>query len=121
MNIGKKSIKPYVLHPKPYTHHPKPYTLHLTSDTLFLRMFFLATFWQKIISADQWLFEKINTGLANPVFDVVMPFLRSPANWAPLYLFLLVFMLLNFKAKGAWWGLFPGNGCPYRYDRHLCI
>jgi undecaprenyl-diphosphatase len=27
-------------------------------------------------------------------------------NWAPLYLFLAVFVLLNFKEKGAWWILF---------------
>lgn len=62
--------------------------------------------WQTINQWDQWLFEKINHGLANPFFDVLMPFLRNSSNWAPLYLFLLVFILLNFKARGAWWCIF---------------
>jgi undecaprenyl-diphosphatase len=35
-----------------------------------------------------------------------MPFLRNSINWAPLYLFLLVFVLLNFKIRGLWWVVF---------------
>jgi undecaprenyl-diphosphatase len=35
-----------------------------------------------------------------------MPFLRNAVNWAPLYLFLFVFVLVNFKLKGLWWILF---------------
>ncbi len=65
-----------------------------------------STFWQKLVEADQWLFIKINSGLANPVFDEVMPFLRNSTHWMPLYLFLIVFALLNFRARGAWWLLF---------------
>jgi undecaprenyl-diphosphatase len=61
---------------------------------------------QKIIEWDQWLFIQINNKTANPLFDGLMPFIRSGANWAPLYLFLAVFMLINFKGKGAWWILF---------------
>lgn len=63
-------------------------------------------FWQSINGLDQQLFEKINTDWTNPFFDSVMPFVRNPLNWAPLYLFVLVFVLLNFKKKGAWWILF---------------
>lgn len=55
---------------------------------------------------DQWLFRQINSGLTNPVFDQLMPFLRNGTHWAPLYLFLGVFVLINFRNKGGWWILF---------------
>ena len=61
---------------------------------------------QRLEEFDQWLFIKINTGLANPFLDSVMPFMRYPLNWAPLYVFLAAFALINFKSKGAWWILF---------------
>lgn len=64
------------------------------------------TFWQKLEQWDQWLFIKLNSELTNPVFDIVMPFMRNGMNWAPLYLFLGVFVLVNFKSKGVWWILF---------------
>jgi undecaprenyl-diphosphatase len=71
-------------------------------------MFFLlrSGFLGQLEKLDQWLFIRINTDLANPFFDALMPFMRYAYNWAPLYLFLAVFALLNFKAKGAWWVLF---------------
>ncbi len=55
---------------------------------------------------DQWLFILINNDLTNSFFDELMPAMRYPMNWAPLYLFLGVFALLNYKGKGAWWILF---------------
>ena len=68
-------------------------------------MFFLLllSIWQKLEQWDQWLFIKINNDFTNPFLDSLMPFMRYPLNWAPLYLFLGVFALLNYKAKGAWW------------------
>jgi membrane-associated phospholipid phosphatase len=69
-------------------------------------IFLAANFWQKIISWDQQLFEKINTDWTNPALDALMPFVRNPLNWAPLYLFLFVFVVLNFKMKGLWWAVF---------------
>src|SRR3569832_1058985 len=70
-------------------------------------MYFLAeNFWDKLVKLDQWLFVKINSDWSNPVFDAVMPFFRNPGNWAPLYLFMLVFILLNFKTRGVWWIVF---------------
>jgi membrane-associated phospholipid phosphatase len=69
-------------------------------------MYFSAiNFWQKIVQLDQSLFEKINGDWANPFFDAVMPFLRNSLSWVPLYLFLLVFVLMNFKVKGIWWAV----------------
>lgn len=62
-----------------------------------------SSFWQIILKWDRYLFEKINGQWANPFFDAVMPFMRTSLNWAPLYLFLLVLVLHNFKAKGLPW------------------
>lgn len=63
------------------------------------------TFWQQLVQWDQQLFEKINSDWSNPVFDAIMPLLRNSLTWIPLYTFLLVFMLLNFKVKGIWWAV----------------
>ncbi len=68
--------------------------------------FFYLSILQELEKLDQWLFILINTGLANPVFDSLMPFMRYPLNWAPLYLFLAAFAIINYKSKGAWWILF---------------
>jgi undecaprenyl-diphosphatase len=35
-----------------------------------------------------------------------MPFVRTGSNWGPLYLFLGIFVLLNFRGRGGWWILF---------------
>jgi membrane-associated phospholipid phosphatase len=51
-----------------------------------------------------WYF--LNTVWNHPVLDAVIPYLRNPWTWAPLYLFLLVFMLMNFGRRGLVWCLF---------------
>ncbi|MDZ4796056.1 MAG: phosphatase PAP2 family protein [Bacteroidota bacterium] len=63
------------------------------------------TFWQRLLQLDQQLFEKINSDWSNPFFDTVMPLLRNSLTWIPLYTFLLIFLLLNFKVKGIWWSV----------------
>ena len=81
--------------------------ISLVSNCTFAPMQFPAlTIWQKIIHWDIQLFETINTNASNPFFDLLMPVLRNPLTWAPLYLFLALFMLINFRYKGAWWILF---------------
>lgn len=55
---------------------------------------------QSLLSADAALFHFINTALGNPVFDVLLPLFRERLIWAPLYLFLVAFFLLNFGRKG---------------------
>jgi membrane-associated phospholipid phosphatase len=75
-------------------------------QSVFLQnMFYLlqSALLQKLEQWDQWLFIKLNSELTNPVFDVVMPFMRNAINWAPLYLFLGVFVLINFKKNSGWW------------------
>ena len=34
-----------------------------------------------------------------------MPYLRNSYYWTPLYLFLLLFVIINFKGRGWWWVL----------------
>jgi membrane-associated phospholipid phosphatase len=67
---------------------------------------YLLSFWQQLLKWDQSIFEKINGDWNNSLFDAVMPFARNYLNWAPLYLFLFVFVLLNYKTRGIWWTVF---------------
>lgn len=69
----------------------------------FATMFLLTTLWQRLEQWDRWLFIQVNSEWTNSVFDSVLPFMRNGTYWAPLYLFLIVFMLMNFKGKGGWW------------------
>ncbi|MES1198197.1 MAG: phosphatase PAP2 family protein [Chitinophagaceae bacterium] len=62
-----------------------------------------SSLWKLLEQWDKWLFIQINNYWTNPFFDTVMPFIRNPLVWAPLYLFFLLFVLLNFKTKGLWW------------------
>ncbi len=48
----------------------------------------------------------LNTQWVNDVFDTLMPLLRNQWTWAPLYLFLLIFMPLNYGRKGWMWCVF---------------
>lgn len=59
-----------------------------------------------LLDFDRSLFGIINQKWSNPLFDAVMPFIRNQFFWVPVYLFLLVFMLLNFRRKALWWVLF---------------
>ncbi len=61
------------------------------------------TFWQKLEHWDQQVFIKLNGEWTNPFLDSVMPYMRSSVYWAPLYLFVLVFVLLNYQKRGLWW------------------
>lgn len=68
--------------------------------------FIAIDFWKKLVQWDQSLFISINSEWTNPVFDVVLPIMRNSFIWYPVYLFLLIFVLLNFKARGLWWAVF---------------
>lgn len=58
---------------------------------------------QKLEQLDQWLFIQVNNNQTNSLFDSVMPYLRVAYYWTPLYLFLFVFITMNFKGRGLWW------------------
>ena len=67
-------------------------------------MFLLSTsLIQKLEQWDQWFFIQVNNHQTNSFFDSIMPYLRIAYYWTPLYLFLLVFITMNFKGRGWWW------------------
>jgi membrane-associated phospholipid phosphatase len=58
---------------------------------------------QPVMRFDHWLFSRINQEWTNSFFDRILPFLRQAEIWVPFYLFLLVFITLNFHKKGWQW------------------
>lgn len=63
------------------------------------------SFWQQLDGWDKRVFMQLNSGWTNPVFDAVLPYFRDSVFWAPLYLFLVSFMLFNYGKKGFWWSI----------------
>ncbi len=58
---------------------------------------------QKLQQFDvQWLIL-LNRKWENSFFDALMPWLRESVIWAPLYLYLIAWGLMNLGKKGAWW------------------
>jgi membrane-associated phospholipid phosphatase len=53
-----------------------------------------------LLQADRHLFYFINHDLANPFFDWIMPWLRNPKFWIPLYLFIIAFCVWKYKKTG---------------------
>ena len=60
----------------------------------------------KIILLDKALFKIVNGQWHNDFFDKLMPMVRTPSVWIPLYLFLFVLVLVNFKKDNWWWLIF---------------
>ncbi len=54
----------------------------------------------QLLQFDQDLFFMINRGWANGVFDLVLPWLRNMYFWAPLYVFMAGWLVVNFGKKG---------------------
>lgn len=65
----------------------------------------LLTFWQHIQPFDTWLLTHINQDWGNSFLDTVLPYMRETLFWVPFYLFMILFVTMNFKAKGWWWVL----------------
>lgn len=63
------------------------------------------SFWQQVMNADRSLFLVLNRNFVNPVFDAILPFFRDSVFWAPLYLFVAAFVLINFGQRGLWWAV----------------
>jgi undecaprenyl-diphosphatase len=61
--------------------------------------------WQYLVEWDKSVFIKLNSGWTNSFFDAVLPYLRNSVFWAPLYIFILVFITVNYGKKGWWWSL----------------
>lgn len=55
---------------------------------------------QSLLQFDRSLFTLVNGHWHNAFFDWLMPWLRNSAVWTPLYLFLLLYAAINYKANG---------------------
>ena len=61
---------------------------------------------ERLLRLDYKLFFYINNVWRNSVLDAIIPWLREPYIWAPLYLFLLLFVTINYGWRGFWWIVF---------------
>ncbi|OJU76513.1 MAG: hypothetical protein BGO09_16470 [Bacteroidetes bacterium 47-18] len=52
-----------------------------------------------------WFFS-VHLEWIHPVMDILAPLLRNPLFWAPLYLFLLFFTIINYGKRGFYWCAF---------------
>ena len=71
-----------------------------------LSLTFFQKYWAWLCHWDTWLFLKINTEWTNPFLDSISPWWREANAWVPLYLFLIIFGIINFKKKVWYWLLF---------------
>jgi len=55
---------------------------------------------ESIQQFDVELFLKIHRGLSNVFFDWLMPLLRNRFFWSPLYLFIIIFCIKQYKKTG---------------------
>ena len=71
---------------------------------------FIIGFWERVWlwldQADTWLFLQINSYWTSPWLDNILPWWRDSNSWIPLYLFMILFLFLNFKNKAWGWILF---------------
>jgi undecaprenyl-diphosphatase len=56
-----------------------------------------------LVDFDTYLFGIVNQKASNSFFDSIMPFVRQPLFWLPLYLFIILFAIYNFPKKAAIW------------------
>jgi membrane-associated phospholipid phosphatase len=54
----------------------------------------------QLLQLDRHLFYFINHDLTNPFFDWIMPWLRTPKNWIPLYILISTYCLFKYRVKG---------------------
>jgi membrane-associated phospholipid phosphatase len=61
---------------------------------------------QSILQFDRAFFQLINGQWQNAFFNWLMPWLRNSNLWVPLYLFVLLFVVINYKKNAGWFILF---------------
>lgn len=59
-----------------------------------------------ILQIDREWFVAVNSGLANDLFDVVMPILRNKYTWIPLYTLVAGWFIYRYKTQGLWFVAF---------------
>ncbi|MEX0636286.1 MAG: phosphatase PAP2 family protein [Ferruginibacter sp.] len=60
----------------------------------------------KILQLDQQLFFRINSNWHHPILDATLPLMRHQLFWVPLYLFLILMVVRNYKTNAWWWVAF---------------
>ncbi len=55
---------------------------------------------------DRRFFKLINSEWHHSFLDATLPLARNQLLWMPLYLFLLLFIVINYGKKGWWWAIF---------------
>lgn len=55
-----------------------------------------------LLQLDRHLFYFVNHTLSNSLFDVIMPWLRNPRFWIPLYIFIIGFSIWRYRKTGLW-------------------
>lgn len=63
----------------------------------------LKEFQNLVVKVDHTIWYYLNTQWHNSFLDFVVPYLRNQYFWAPLYLFLLIFLPYNFGKRGWIW------------------
>lgn len=63
------------------------------------------SFANKILHADYWLMVKINRDWQLSFFDRIALILRESITWVPFYIFLLLFVTINFGKRAWWWSV----------------
>lgn len=59
--------------------------------------------WKGVNAVDLWLIQQINQQWSNDFMDWVCLHARETMAWFPLYLFLFIFIMMNYGKKGIWW------------------
>ncbi len=63
----------------------------------------IQSIWQQLDNLDKSLFIKINTLWTNPVLDSTLPYFANILFWAPLFVFILVLIIINYSEEGWFW------------------
>ena len=82
----------------------KQYIYNMISITLAIGFFDKLLLW--LDGLDKKLFLQINVAWTSPFFDSIFPWYRDANTWIPLYLFLLIFIFINFGWRAIFWVLF---------------
>jgi membrane-associated phospholipid phosphatase len=56
-----------------------------------------------IVNVDRWVMFKVNAEWHSTALDALALLAREATLWAPLYVFLIVYMALNYGGRGWWW------------------
>ncbi len=69
-------------------------------------MYNILPYMHQLLESDRHLFKLINSEWHNAILDALLPLIRHQLYWAPFYLFMILFMVINYKKNGYWWVVF---------------